>query len=115
MTRDSTHVVEITGDAGLRAAQDLAVTLRQAIATQDEVAIATDAITSADITTIQLLLAASKMAKASGKSLRLTAPPKGVLRELLTQTGFLDAEGRALTPDGDLWTPSPSQAKGKAA
>jgi anti-anti-sigma regulatory factor len=115
MTRDSTHIVEITGDAGLRAAQELAATLRQAVATQDDVVIATDAITGADITTIQLLLAASKLAQASGKSLRLTAPPKGVLRELLTQTGFLDAQGRALTPDGDFWTPSPSQAKGKAA
>ena len=115
MTRDSAHVVEITGDAGLKAAQELAVTLRQAISTQDEIAIATDAITSADITTIQLLLAASKLAQASGKSLRLTAKPKGVLRDLLTHTGFLEAQGRALTPDGDFWTPSPSPAKGKAA
>ena len=115
MTRDSTHIVEISGDAGLRAAQELAVTLRQALATQDDVLIATDAMTGADITTVQLLLAASKAAQAAGKSLRLAAPPEGVLRDLLTDTGFLDAGGRSLTPDGAFWTPNSPQAKGKAA
>lgn len=107
-------MIEITGDAGLRAAQDLAVTLRQAITAHAEVAVATAAITSADITTIQLLLAASKLASASGKSLRLAAPPAGVFRQLLIQTGLLDDSGRPLTADGAFWTPS-SSAKGKAA
>ena len=114
MTRDSIHIVEISGDAGLLAAQEIAATLRQAIATQDQVEIATDAITGADITTIQLLLAARKLAQASGKSLRLAAPPQGVLRQLLTQTGMLDVDGRALTPDGDFWASMTSPAKGRA-
>ena len=115
MTRDSVHVFEITGDAGLRAAQDVAGTLRQALAAHDKIAIATEAMTGADITTIQLLLAARKRALASGKSLSLVAPPVGVLRELLIATGCLDAEGRPLTPEGDFWIPTTPQAKGKAA
>lgn len=115
MTRDSVHIVKLAGDAGLRAAQDLANLLREAIATHQSVAIATDAITAADITTIQLLLAARKMALSSGRSCRLSAPPQGALRTLLIQTGFLDADGRALTPDGDFWISTTSQAKGKAA
>jgi len=115
MTRDSVHTINFTGDAGLRSAQDLANLLREAIAAHPSVAIATDAITAADITTIQLLLAARKMAIASGRSCRLSAPPEGVLRTLLIQTGFLDADGRALTPEGDFWTSTTSQAKGKAA
>ena len=114
MTRDSTHIVEISGDAGLRMAQDLAGTLRQAIAAHAQIVIATDAISSADITTIQLLLASHKLAQASGKSLQLSAPPVGVLRELLIQVGCLDDTGRPLTLDGDFWTPS-SPAKGRAA
>lgn len=115
MTRDSIHVIEISGDAGLRAAQDVAGALRQALADHDKVAIATDAMTGADITTIQLLLAARKQGLASGKSLSLAAPPIGALRELLIATGCLDAEGRPLTPEGDFWIPTTSQAKGKAA
>lgn len=111
MTKGSVHVVKISGDAGLRAAQDIAVSLREALAGHDKVAIATEAISGADITTIQLLLAARKQALASGKSLSLATPPTGPLRDLLIQTGCLSADGRPLTQDGDFWTP----AKGKAA
>lgn len=112
MTRDSVHLVKISGDAGLRAAQDIAGSLREALAGHDRVAIATEAITNADITTIQLLLAARRQAQASGKSVSLAAPPTGVLRELLIATGCLDAGGRPQSPDGEFWT---AQDKGKAA
>jgi ABC-type transporter Mla MlaB component len=115
MTSNSVHIIQISGDAGLRAAQDIAGKLRQALASHDSVAVATEAIETADITTIQLLLAARKQASASRKSLTLAAPPVGALRELLVATGCLDAEGRPLTPDGDFWIPSTRQAKGKAA
>lgn len=115
MTQGSVHTIKISGDAGLRAAQDIAELLRQAIASHDDIVIATDAISAADITTIQLLIAASKQAKAAGKSLRLAAEPVGALRDLLIQTGFLDASGRPLTPGEPFWTPNSSQARGKAA
>jgi STAS domain len=115
MTRDSVHVIKISGDAGLRAAQDVAGALRQALAGHDRIAIATEAMTGADITTIQLLLAARKQALASGKSLSLAAPPMGVLREQLIATGCLDGDGRPLTADGDFWISTTPQAKGKAA
>lgn len=113
MTRDS-HLIEISGDAGLRTAQETAASLRQALAEHDSIVVATDAITSADITTIQLLLAARKQAVASGKTLFLARPAAGVLRDLLIETGCLDASGQPLTPDGEFWillTPK----KGKAA
>jgi anti-anti-sigma regulatory factor len=115
MTRDGFHVVEIAGDAGLRAAQDIAASLRQALTGHDRVAIATEAVTGADITTIQLLLAASKQARASGKSLALTAPPTGALRALLIEVGCLDAAGQPLTADGDFWTQTARPGEGKPA
>lgn len=104
MTGNSLHVVTISGDAGLRAAQDIAGLLRQALTEHDRVAIATDAMSGADITTIQLLLAAHRQALALGKTVSLQAPATGVLRELLIQTGCLSADGKALTPDDDFWT-----------
>jgi ABC-type transporter Mla MlaB component len=114
MTRDSVHVVEISGDAGLRAAQDIAGSLGRALAAYDRVAVATETITGADITTIQLLLAARRQAEASGKSLSLTTTPSGALRAVLIETGCLDADGRPLTPDGDFWTTPTPQNEGKA-
>lgn len=112
MTRDSVHVLNISGDAGLRAAQDIATALRQALAGHDRVAVATEAISGADITTIQLLLAARRQARASGKSLSLATPASGALRQLLVEVGCLDADGRPLTPDGEFWTHT---QEGKAA
>jgi len=111
MTRDSVHVIEISGEAGLRAAQDIAERLRQALAGFNAVSIAAEAITDADITTIQLLLAARRQALASGKSLTLAAPAAGVLRALLIETGCLGADGQALTPDGDFWTQPTRQSE----
>jgi ABC-type transporter Mla MlaB component len=115
MTRDSVHLLKISGDAGLRAAQELSERLRQALGHHDRVAIATDAITAADITTIQLLLAARKQAQAAGKSLSLVASPVGVLRDLLIQVGCLDTGGQAPSPDDDFWNEPIRQGKGKAA
>lgn len=111
MTETSVHLVQLAGNVGLRVAQDTAVVLREALAGFDAVTIATDAITGADITTIQVLLAARKQALATGKSLTLAAPPSGVLRALLVETGCLSAEGRPLTPDGDFWTQSTRQSE----
>lgn len=115
MTRGGVHVVKISGDAGLRAAGDIALSLRQALTRHSKVAIATEAITGADITTIQLLLAANRQAQAAGKTLALTAPPAGALRDLLIDVGCLDAHGQPLTPDGDFWTRTATPAEGKPA
>ena len=114
MTRDSVYVFELTGDAGLRVAQDIAERLRQALAGHERVAVATAAISSADITTIQLLLSAHKQALALGKSLVLAAPPVGALRDMLVQLGVIDAAGQALSTDADFWTRSTTAPGGKA-
>lgn len=114
MTGARAHTVRLSGDAGLRNAYQVAEMLRVALKQQSSVLVSTDAVTAADITTIQLLLAARRLALASGRALDLAAAPAGPLRALLIQIGILDATGRALTPDGDFWTPNTS-AEGKAA
>ncbi|WP_224703986.1 STAS domain-containing protein [Devosia aquimaris] len=115
MTDGSAFVVTLSGEAGLRAAQEIAETLRKALATHQSIAIATQAITGADITTIQLLLAARKLALASGKSIALAGSPAGPLREALIALGCIDAQGRPLSDDGDFWAPSSHPNQGKAA
>ena len=115
MTAEHVHVIQISGEAGLRTAQDTAAALREALAGFDAISIATEAVTGADITTIQLLLAARRQALASGKTLTLAAPPTGVLRDLLIQTGCLAADGRPLTPEGDFWVPPTRHSEAKPA
>jgi hypothetical protein len=115
MTSVSTHLIKISGDAGLRNAQDIAASLRQALADHDSVAVETDAMIGVDITTIQLLLAARKQALASRKTLLLAAPAAGALRQFLIEIGCLDTGGRPLTADGDFWVHSTSKHQSKAA
>jgi anti-anti-sigma regulatory factor len=104
MTGDSSHTLEITGDAGLRNAQDIAALLRQALAKHSSITVVTNALTSIDVTTLQLLVAARKSALATGKTLILRAPADGPLRRLLVQAGFIGADGQSKTPEGEFWT-----------
>jgi anti-anti-sigma regulatory factor len=104
MTGDSAHMLSISGDAGLRNVQDIAGLLRQALDKHSTITVATDDLTSIDVTILQLLVAARKSALASGKTLTLRAPPDGVLHRLLVQTGFVGTDGKSLTPEGEFWT-----------
>lgn len=115
MTRDSVFLTKISGDAGLRSAQDIAGQLKAALADHRTISVATSDIASADITTVQLLLAAHRQAAAAGKSLTLAAPPQGALRELLIEIGVLDGTGTSATSDADFWIHEPQKTKGKAA
>jgi anti-anti-sigma regulatory factor len=114
MTGHSTHTVEISGDAGLRNAREVADNLLKALAEHPSVAVDATSATSIDITILQLLVAARKSALASGKSLTLCAPADGVLRQALVKTGFVSADGRPLTPEGTFWTDT-GQPRSEAA
>jgi anti-anti-sigma regulatory factor len=115
MTRDSAFLTKISGDAGLRNAQELAQQLKSALADHHTIAVATSDIASADITTVQLLLAARRQALAMGKSLVLAAPVQGALRELLIQIGVLDSSGITATSDATFWLSNSQHSEGKAA
>lgn len=115
MIRDSAFVTKISGDAGLRNTQEIVGQLKGALASHSAVTIALSEMTGADITTVQLLLAARRQALAHGKTLTLAAPPQGPLRELLIQIGIFDATGKSATSDADFWIPDTQQTRGKAA
>ena len=101
MTEDHTHMLVLTGDAGIKNATEVATNLRQAIENHPDVAIDTQALSAADVTTVQSLLAARVSARALGKQLRLLAPLVGPLQAMLDQAGFLTPgqEHAAFWPD----------------
>ena len=89
MTDERTHMLVLTGDAGIKNATEVAANLRQAIEKHPAVAIDTQALSAADVTTVQTLLAARVNARAQGKGLSLLAPLGGPLRAVLDEAGFL--------------------------
>lgn len=56
-----------------------------------------------DISFIQLLIAAQRMAAASGKRLALSNPASGVLCEALQRAGMLESAGDPKMPQDAFW------------
>jgi anti-anti-sigma regulatory factor len=74
----------------LRAIEATCTELRDLLAQHTSIEIDCSAVDEADLTLVQLLLAARKSAARSGKRLALAAPASGALRNALLRSGLLD-------------------------
>jgi len=110
MTEERYFTLVLNGDAGVKNAQDLVAGLRDALGQHDTIGIDTRAVTAADVTTVQSLIAARKKADAAGKSLFLLAPLATPIERVLTTAGFCTPSDVA----DDFWTPA-DQPKGNWA
>jgi len=72
--------------------------LQASLASHQSIILNIPADAEADISFVQLVLAAQASAKAAGKRIGLKAPPSGALLDVLTRGGFLEA------PDAALWS-----------
>ena len=109
MTGKPDHTLVLSGDAGIKSAQDVAASLRQALADHERIGIDTQTLTAADLTTVQTLLAARAKAAASGKALALLAPIGEPLQRVLSAAGLL------ATADAAFWAASSDQHTGTEA
>jgi anti-anti-sigma regulatory factor len=60
-------------------------------------------VTDADLSLVQLLLAVRKSARRDGRTVVLSAPAAGVLREVLAQGGFLPSVAGNAGDDDSFW------------
>lgn len=88
------HIFFLPAEAGIKAAQDLANGLREALAAHDDIGIDTGNLTGADITTVQTLLAARATAEAMDKSIHMVTPVAEPLHLVLAAAGFLTSAQR---------------------
>jgi ABC-type transporter Mla MlaB component len=108
MTGQSMHTLVLTGDAGIKSAQDVAGALLKAIDAHAIIAVDTQTVSTADITTVQTLLSARATAHARNKSLTMLAPLGGPLQAALAQAGFLSPEQE----HAGFWAPIKDQPAG---
>lgn len=108
MTGKRDHTLVLSGEAGIKAAQGVLATLREALEKHARIDIDTQAMTGADITTVQTLLAARAKAEASGKTMRILAPLGAPLQQVLASAGFL-APGAS---HAGFWNTSTDQPAG---
>lgn len=109
MSAAGPQIFPLTGTVTVRDVTRLAEALQGALTASSGLVIDCTGLTEIDLAVVQLLIAARTTASATGKSLTLKTIADGPLSVLLRQTGFIAADGRALTPEGDFWT------QGKAA
>jgi anti-anti-sigma regulatory factor len=112
LANGKTHQVPLRGTLGLRDAPELAATLRAAIDSHASVTLDASELAEADISILQVLVAAHKSAEAAGKALRLGAPADGPFALLLERAGFVGADGTPRTDAERFWT---DHGKGRAA
>lgn len=111
MSTDGSHVVALSGDAGIRNAADIARRLREALARHGGITVDTAQVTGADVTTVQILLAARSQARRAGGGVTLRAPLGAALDSVLRAGGFL-APGQG---DAGFWPVAPGDGAGRAA
>lgn len=108
MTEERTFTLVLSGDAGIKSAQNVADTLLKAIESHSRIEIDTQTVSAADVTTVQTLLSARATAQARDKQLSLLAPLGGPLRTVLAQSGFL-SPGQE---HAGFWSPVTDQPAG---
>lgn len=104
MPRSSTHPLHLSGDLSLRNISELHRSLTEALAAHLAIAVETAAVESADVGTLQLLVAATKSADAGGRTLSLTADAASPMGRALIRAGFFTEVGRPLVPTLVSWT-----------
>jgi ABC-type transporter Mla MlaB component len=89
MTGERIHTHVLEGDTGIKVATRLSTDLLDALENHDQIHIDTQAISAADLTTVQTLLATRISAEARGKNVLIAAPLSSVLLTVLNNAGLL--------------------------
>ncbi|HET8997598.1 MAG TPA: STAS domain-containing protein [Acetobacteraceae bacterium] len=92
---DSIVRIDLHGALDIRTIGGLHTELMQALSLHTTVHINSSNLESADISMIQLLIAARRSAQASGREILLHSPPAPALENVLSRGGFVQAEGEA--------------------
>ncbi|HYH37443.1 MAG TPA: STAS domain-containing protein [Azospirillum sp.] len=83
------HLVQLCGALDVRSIDTARDRILDALREHDVVVADCAQVTAADLSAVQLLLAAHRCAEAWGKTFALATPAGGALREVLVRGGFL--------------------------
>jgi anti-anti-sigma regulatory factor len=93
----------LPSSATIRTIETIRSELLAALERQSTLVIDCAALAEADLSLIQVLLAARKTALQHGKTLALAQPASGVLRDVLLRSGFLAAAGGPPKEETAFW------------
>lgn len=96
--------VSFAGTVGIRTIDTARADLLAALSQHPAVQVDCTAVESADVSFIQLLLAARRSARTADKDFRLDPPADGALRDALLRGGFLHMGQDGPGNDDTLWS-----------
>lgn len=94
MTRQ-VHKIKLGGELGLRDADELREQLLDALHAHTSVEIDANKLTAIDMSIVQILIAADKMAKGGGRTFWISAQAEGPLASAISRAGLLSRSGQA--------------------
>jgi anti-anti-sigma regulatory factor len=92
---EQAHQIKLSGALGLREVELIREQFLDALTTHAAVEVVTEKLTAIDMSIIQVLIAAQKMAKDRGQSFHVCARAEGLLRSALSRAGLLTRSGIA--------------------
>jgi anti-anti-sigma regulatory factor len=98
--RTESHRLQISGAITIRDVDDIREKILAGLNQSSRLEIDCGEVSEADISLIQLLLAAEISARKSGKSIAVLRPYPEAIRQALARGGFLEASDAA----GNIWT-----------
>jgi len=96
------EILTIPSVATVGASEAIGASLKAALSTFPNVVVDCSAIEEADISFVQLLIAARRSAKRGGKKLRLKSPASGQLLSILVRSGLVSKES-GQSEDDKFW------------
>jgi anti-anti-sigma regulatory factor len=96
MTSDTTqntshHQLALRGEQSVRQAAETYAEVLAALREPGDLVLDCTGVTEADLSLVQIILAAHRSARADGRNVVLSASPEGALRRALERGGFVDA------------------------
>jgi anti-anti-sigma regulatory factor len=86
----SRQLVALSGDQTVRQSARTHAEILSALGAPGDLVLDCTGVTEADLSLVQIILAAHRSARADGRHVVLSAPPEGALRNALERGGFLD-------------------------
>lgn len=102
-TQEKPERLALEGTLTVRNAEETHAKLADVLRRHGDIEVDCTTVVEADLSLVQLLLAARKSARQAGKTLVLAAPAAGALHQVLVDGGFLSAVQGFTDPDDAFW------------
>lgn len=98
------HLISLPATSTIAEIGVISAEVAKALQAGKDVRLATDDVVRADLSLVQVLFAAQRLAQARGQALQISLPVNGAVTTLMSQLGLLDAESERPRVSDGVWS-----------